>query len=86
MADTKPPLRPTPAARPKSSSGSSFPLLALLFSVAMMAAAVVSFLNIYLIPKLAMEIAFAIGGLFLFLLSLSESSGHRRRELLKKYI
>jgi hypothetical protein len=80
--------KPVVHKKPKSheSGGSFFTLLLVLFSLALVAAGVVSFLNIWLAPKLMTEIFLVLGGLILLIVIIKEASGHERRNILKKYI
>lgn len=63
-----------------------FPKLSLLFSLIIMAVAVIDYFNFYQIPKLAIDLILLVAGLWLLKVSIAKGFYKRRKEILKKYI
>lgn len=70
----------------KEHSGSGLPIILIVFSLGCVALGVLGFLNIWLAPKLALEIVLVVAGLWLLFVGMKEASGHERRSILKKFI
>jgi uncharacterized membrane protein YcjF (UPF0283 family) len=63
-----------------------FPKLTILFSLAVIAAAVLSSFNVFQFPKSVINIVLLLAGLWLLKLGIGKGVYGKRKEVLKKYI
>lgn len=63
-----------------------FPKLTILFSLAVITAAVISLFNVFPLPKLGADIILLLAGLWLLKVGIEKGFYGKRKEVLKKYI
>jgi hypothetical protein len=71
---------------PPSSHKSYFPKFMMFFGIALVAVAVLDYLNFFSLPKLAVDIIILISGLWIFKLGIANGIYKKRKEVLKRYI
>lgn len=86
MARAKEVRKPEVKAEKPKEKSHFFPKLLMGFGLVLVVLAVLSFLGIYSLPKLVLDIILLLAGLWILKLSLERGFYRRRKEVLKKYI
>jgi hypothetical protein len=63
-----------------------FPKFLMLFSLFLIAVAVINYFNFYQIPSWITDVVLLLAGLWMFKVGLEKGYSKRRREIVKKYI
>jgi hypothetical protein len=81
--EKKEPEKPQP---PTVQKEGFYPKLMLLIGIAFSTVAITSYLNIYVITKLAFEIMLLFSGIYIFRIAIGKGLSKRRMHILKKYM
>lgn len=72
--------------KPKEEKETFFPKLLILFSLVVIAAAVIDYFKFYQMPKPALDIILLLAGLWMLKVGVEKGFYRKRKEIFKKYI